>query len=93
MFHVHSVDFQQRKKLMFLAAFWVYKLKQVDISLLKHIGIGGIGNAKLSSFQMRADFVSIWLMVDYVYGDVAANASEMNVFLNVTVGESRYGVE
>ena len=28
-------------------------------------------------------------MVDCVYGDVAANASEMNVSLNVTVGEVR----
>ena len=35
---------------------------------------------------MRADFVSIWLMVDYVYGHVTENASEMNVSLNVTVG-------
>ena len=37
---------------------------------------------------MRADFVSIWLMVDYVYGNVVENASEMNVSLNVTVGEA-----
>ena len=27
-------------------------------------------------------------MVDYMYGDVADNASEMNVSLNVTVGEA-----
>ena len=31
------MDFQQRKKLMFLAGYWVYNLKQVDLSLLKHI--------------------------------------------------------
>ena len=32
-------DFQQCKKLMILAAYWI-KLKQVDISLLKHIKAG-----------------------------------------------------
>ena len=37
MFLVLFVDFQQRKNLMFLTAYWIYKLKQVDISLSKHI--------------------------------------------------------
>ena len=32
MFLLNSVDFQQLKQLMFLAEYWVYKLKQVDIS-------------------------------------------------------------
>ena len=31
---------KQRTKLMLLAAYWVHKLKQVDISLLKHIKPG-----------------------------------------------------
>ena len=52
--------------------------------------------AKYLVFQIRADFVSMWLMVSYVYGDVAEIASEMNVSLNAIFGEARqgcYGVE
>ena len=50
----------------------------------------------MSSFHMRADFIFIWLMVDYLYGDIAENASEMNVSLNVTAEKAHqlhYGVE